>query len=425
MLSLVSACPALLHAQAPDSLRLGVLQREAEVADPRQRQYALLSTQSGLRLKDLSAERLPAISAHGHMQYQSETFQPRPVNGVNVFPTVPKDSYDGRLEVEQPIIDPSISPRRDVEKATLAQSEAGVRTEVYALREEVNQAFFSGALLAEEHRIIASTIADLEQRLEDTRVSVVEGAALPSDSQAIQAEILLRQQDQAGVEAQQKAALTKLAELVQHPLPDSAQFALPDLNQPEARARQGIDSLRARPEYQQFDRSRELLQRQADAISADLRPQLSAFGQAGYGRPGLNPISHDLHGYWLGGLEVKWAPWNWGTTGRQREALAYQSQIVATEEAAFTQRLVREIQDHLAEIERLTTAQALDDQIVTLREGVAMETGIRFHEGMVTASEYVDRSTELLQARLSRASHRVEQAQARAQLITTLGMEIP
>jgi outer membrane protein TolC len=415
-------------AQAPhgstDSLRLGVLQRQAEDADPRQRQFALLTRQTDLRLHNLSAERLPSFSAQAQAQYQSETLEVPQVGGNRLFPTPDKDSYDTRLSVEQSIFDPSIAKRRRVEQASLAQSQAGVRTELYSLRQEVNGAFFNGALLAEQRRIIATTMADLEARLVEARAGVKEGAALPSDTGIIQATLLLRQQDAAEVEAKARANMIKLNQLVQRSLPDSGQFIIPDLAQETAQARKGLDSLRARPEYQQFDRSRELLTRQEEALAADQQPRLSAFGQAGYGRPGLNPVDDTFHTYFIAGVQVKWAPWNWGSTERERQALAFQTQIVRSEEEAFTNRLTRQIQDDLADIDRLDTAQALDEQIVSLREGVAQETGIRFHEGVVTASEYVDRSTDVLQARLTRATHRVEQAEARARLLTLLGLEI-
>jgi hypothetical protein len=42
---------------------------------------------------------------------------------------------------------------------------------------------------------------------------------------------------------------------------------------------------------------------------------------------------------------------------------------------------------------------------------------------VVTASEYLDRNTELLDARFTQAAHRVELAQAGAKLLTTLGLE--
>jgi outer membrane protein TolC len=426
---LIAAAPPASAQQAPtappDSLRLGELHRQAVEGDPRQRQFALLAKQTELRLRNLSAERLPAISAEAQAQYQSDVFTaPAQPGGGAVFPSPSKDTYDSRISVDQSILDPTIGARQRVERAQLAESESEVRTALYDLRREVNDAFFSSALLAERGRIIGVTITDLEKQLQEASVRVREGAALPSDTAAIQATLLERRQDAAEVEADRQAALERLAQLVKRPVSGSDAFALPDLTEATVQARQGLDSLRIRPEYERFARTREVLARQQDAVSADQRPRLSAFGQAGYGRPGLNPISDSFDTYYLAGLKVKWAPWNWGSSGRERQAIAIQREIVASEEAAFTSRLTRDIQNDLADIDRLDAALALDDQIVSLRERVEAETGIRFREGVVTASEYVDRSTDVLEARLARATHRVEQVQARARFLTSLGLEI-
>ena len=61
---------------------------------------------------------------------------------------------------------------------------------------------------------------------------------------------------------------------------------------------------------------------------------------------------------------------------------------------------------------------------MSLREQVERSTELRLQEGVVTASEYLDRSAELLQARFARAGHQVELAQASARLLTTLGLEV-
>lgn len=427
-LGVLAAVPATAQ-QAPsgtmDSLRLGALQQDAVSGDPRGRQVDLLARQTQLRLRNLSAERLPSFSAEAQAQYQSDVFTaPAVAGGGTVFPSPSRDTYDGRLSVEQAILDPTIGVRQNVERAQLAESEAEVHTALYDLRREVNEAFFGAALLAERRRLIAATIGELDKQLQEAAVRVREGAALPSDTAAIQATLLERRQDAAEVDADRQAAVVRLTELVKRPLTGGEPLALPDLSEATARARQGLDSLRSRPEFEQFARSRDVLSRQGDAVSAERQPRVSAFGRAGYGRPGLNPISESFDTYYLFGVQVKWAPWTWGSSGREREALTLQRQIVASEEAAFVSRLTREVQGDLADMDRLDAALALDDQIVTLRERVEAETAIRFREGVVTASEYVDRSTDALEARLARATHRVEQVQARARFLTTLGLEI-
>jgi outer membrane protein TolC len=410
-------------ADGPDTLRLGPLQQQAVAGDPRQREFDLLARQTSLRLRNLSAERLPSLAAEGQAQYQSDVFSP-PGSLSGTFPSPSKDTYDGHLSLEQSILDPSIARRHNVETAGLAESEAEVRTALYGLRAEVNQAFFDAALLAERRRIIAATIAELEAQLRDARARVGAGTALPSDTAAIQATLLERRQDQEEVDANRRAALVRLTELVKRPIAESDVFALPELAEQTAIARHGLDSLRSRPEYEQFARTRDRLVREQEAVSADQQPRLSAFGRAGYGRPGLNPVGSSWDTYFVVGLQVRWAPWNWGSSGRERQAIALQRQIVSSEEEAFISSLTRSMQGDLANMDRLDAALALDDQIVALRESVEDETRLRFREGVITASEYVDRSTDVLEARLARATHRVEQVQARARFLTTLGLEI-
>ncbi len=423
-LALGAAVPARAQTGAQDSLRLGRLQAQAVAGDARQREFGLLAKQTELRLGNLSAERLPALAATAGGQYQSAVFGGGSLPAGLSFATPSRDTYDSRLEVEQSLFDPTRSPRRGVEQAKLAESEAGVKTALYSLRQEVNESFFNAALLTERSRIIAASIADLDQRLQETRVRVREGEALPGDAAAIQATLLERRQEQQQVEADRRAALARLTELTRQPLAADAPIALPDLCEETEQARQGLAQLRSRPEYEQFDRTRDRLAREQTVLSAELRPSVSAFGRAGYGRPGLNPVSDQFDRYYVLGLQVKWAPWNWGTTQRDRGVLAVQQRIVAAEEAAFTSELVRSIQSDVADIDRLDGALGLDDQIVALRQGVEDETRLRLREGVVTASEYLDRSTDVLQARLTRAQHQVEQVQARARLLTTLGLEI-
>jgi outer membrane protein TolC len=182
--------------------------------------------------------------------------------------------------------------------------------------------------------------------------------------------------------------------------------------------------VRARPEYLQFSSARDRLARQQDLATAQDRPRMSAFARAGYGKPGLNFISDRFETYWLAGTQLQWKAWTWGTANREREALAVQQQITQADEAAFTDGLRRAVEGDLATIDGLATVLGLDDRIVTLRESIERGTQSRFREGVVTAADYLDRSTELLEARFARAGHRVDLAQASARFLTTVGLEV-
>jgi hypothetical protein len=86
-------------------------------------------------------------------------------------------------------------------------------------------------------------------------------------------------------------------------------------------------------------------------------------------------------------------------------------------------RCDKELWRHREDALNRTLALALDDRIIALREEIERSMHARFQERVVTAAEYLERSTELLQARFARAGHRVELAQASARFLTTLGLE--
>lgn len=427
--ALALAWPGSLLAQQDtrprDSLRLAILQAEAVQHDPRGAQIDLLASQTKLQLATIGANWLPAVSLSAQAQYLSDVPQvPLGATGGVDLPAPPHDNYDAQLGIRQQLFDPTMGARRNVTRAQLAESQARVRSTLFTLRDRVNESFFTALLMQAQRDELEAGITGLEAQLGVARDRVRLGAALPSASAVLEAEVLRRRQSLAEVSDRRAAALAVLGDLTGQVVPDSAALALPDLGASVARARPELDTLRGRPEYDQFARSRDLLGRQAASLSAEDRPQVSAFGRTGYGRPGLNPLATEFEDYWLAGVKVEWRPWNRGTTRRHREELAIQQQIVTTEEDAFTESLRRGVVTSLAEIDRLEHTRAADEEIVGLREHILGETRARFGEGVITSAEFVDRETEALTARLARATHSVQLSQARAQLLTLVGLEV-
>jgi outer membrane protein TolC len=408
----------------PPPLQLGELQQAAVDADPRLRELQLYQTQSELRLANITAEKKPAISVDALTQFQSDVPTPPPLvpNGQPLF-VPPKGNLDASVKIEQRLLDPTLDARVAVEKARVAESQARVRTALFELRQDVNDAFFAAARLQEQSGALAATIAELEARLRETTTRVREGVALPADAAAVEAALLQRRQDEDALRANRQAALVRLSNLTARDLAENTVLAAPDLSRAVADARRQGPS-RERPEFVQFDRTRERLAREQDAAVNQDRPRLSAFARGGVGRPGLNFIDDEFQFYGIVGMQLHWNAWSWGSSARERDAIGLQQQIIAAEEAAFVKEVARATGMDTAAIDRLQRAVELDDRIVELREQIVRTTETRFREGVVTASEYVERSSDLLAARFARAGHRVELAEAGARLLTTLGLEV-
>lgn len=426
---LAIVAPVVMQAQQPvpshTVVQLSTLQDRALQNDPRTEQFELLKSQSSLRMSDIHAGRLPQIGATAQGQYQSQvvTLPFRLPDGVAV-PGTPHDTYDASLMLQESLYDPTVGARRGVERASLAASQASLRTSLYSLRKNVNDAYFAALLQQARNAEQQLALRDLQAHYAVAQSRVAEGTALPSEADMLAAELVKGRQAIAALAASRAAAVTQLRDLTGAAISVSDTLALPDLAAAVARARSELDTIRSRPEYAQFARSRDLVQEQQASLATEDLPRISAFGRTGYGRPGLNPLSRDFQGYWLAGVKLEWSPWNWGTTRRDRESLTLQNQIVATDEAAFQRDVARNATTQLSTIDQLAGTLAADDTVIALRERILRETDARYQEAVITSAEYIDRETDLLNARLTRATHRVQLAQARANFLTSLGLEV-
>lgn len=424
-LAALACAPAGAWAAAPaqaDTLRLGALQDAAVRRDPRAAQALLQSRATELRLRNLDAERLPRLLLRGEAATQSEVASlPIQLPGGAEPPRPPRSRIEAALEAQYTLWDGGVTAgRRALERARLQAAHAQLAAQLYPLRMEVTEAFFGAFLLQERMAEAGTLIDDLEARLTLVRAQVRAGAALPGDTAALRAELLGAEQQRAELAAERRAALAVLARLTGTEAGEGDVLALPALD-----GGMGTEEVPGpHPQYAVFAAERARLEREDALVRAGTRPQVSAFGSLAYGRPGLAQFREDLHEYWMGGVRVQWRPWDWGAAGREREVLQVQRRIVDTEEAAFTDRLGRDVQDELQAAARLREALATDDRIVALREQVERQARAQLEERAITPAAYVDARTDLQEARLARQRHRVELARARARYLTTLGIEI-
>src|SRR5207302_8537843 len=98
---------------------------------------------------------------------------------------------------------------------------------------------------------------DLEARLRETEARVREGAALAGEAAAVEATLLGRRQQQEEARSSRRASLSRLGRLTGRSIGDDATLAIPDVQAAVADARSRLDALRSRPEYEQFQRTRD------------------------------------------------------------------------------------------------------------------------------------------------------------------------
>ena len=266
-LSLALAAPsAIAQAPAQDTIRLGTLQAGAARRDPRARELDLLIAQVRLRQRNLDMERRPSLTVESQAQYQSEVARiPIALPGGAAPPIPPHDTYDAKIVAQQRLYDPTLAPRRAVEDAQSSEAISRLRATLYGVRQTVNDLYFASLRAQSQIAELETSIIDVEAQLRVADARMREGQALPSEAMAIRAELLRRHQSVAEFAASRRSTLDVLADLTGRPLDTLAVLALPDGGTEVASAREALAGVRARPEYEQFARSRDVLYRQGDA----------------------------------------------------------------------------------------------------------------------------------------------------------------
>lgn len=420
---------AQTSSRSADTVFLDALQRAAEATDRRVAQIEILTAQSALRLHTIRNERLPSLSGSATAQYISDVASISSVLGGGTLPggiqipTPYHDQYDASVTARQPIFDATRAKRVAVENAQTAESSARIRAALWQQRQLVNDAFFAVQLYDVQLKSIEAAVSDLTSRRTAAQQRVDAGSSLPSEVMMLDAELMRRSQSRSELEIQRNAIREVLSALAGAEISTNATLAVRAESAVET-ANTDARAFQSRPEYQQFARTRELINTRSAELSARDLPRVSAFGRLGYGRPGLNPLGRSFDAYWNAGLQLEWSPFNYGRTKRELQSQQLQTQIVSSEEDTFTESLKRAAIAQRGQIAALQQSLPMDDSIVSLRERVLRETRLRFDEGEITSADYIARLTELLAAQLDRDARRVRLNEARARYLTTIGREV-
>ncbi|MBL7960702.1 TolC family protein [bacterium] len=400
-----------------DTLKLEECYQKAMEQFPLSKQIKLYDNILELRLSNLNAKYLPEPILNAQTSYQSD---------VSVFPislpsvTIPvqhKDAYQVSLVTNQLVYDFGlISNQKGVEKAQTALDKKSVEVELYKLKTQVNEAFFSVLLLQEKERSLRLTDEDVRTKLTSIRSKVKNGTILPSNADILESELLKIAQTVAETKANKMAAIDVLSQLLDLPLEEPLTLAIPY----DVTAGGSILTLK-RPEFAAFDLSRKKIDRSIELTGRRNLPKISAFLQLSYARPGINAFDNTFQKYYIAGLRASWTFWNWNTDSRDKEILKQQQLIISTQEEAFTKNISIAAQKNLSEIDKLQELIKLDRDIIALRKKVTQQLSSQLDNGVVTSSEYLTELNAEHQASLTLESHKIQLIKAQKDYLITIG----
>lgn len=407
--------PALAFAQTPLTLQQAYDLAQANY--PVIRQKDLLAKTSTLAVSNLGKAYLPQVSLSAQASYQSDVTRiPVSLPGLSIDPPS-KDQYKVLADVSEVLYDGGITrEQQQQQRLATAVEQQKLDVELYQVKTRINQLFL-GILYADAQlKQVELVKADLQTGIHRVEAQVNNGVAFRSNLAMLQAELLKAEQRAIEWNGARTGLINSLAEFTGKPLDAATVFELPTQDSTES------DSIR-RPELQLYAKQTASLQQQDRLITARNKPKASVFVQGGYGRPGLNLLKNDFDFYYIGGIRINWSLGNLYTAKKERESIALNRQIIATQQENFLLTTNTQLAQLRADIDKYRLLCASDGSIIQLRKTVTDAAKAQLENGVITATDFLRQVNEEDQARQQLIIHTIQLLQSRINYRTLTGQQ--
>lgn len=379
---------------------------------PLAKQTNLIKQKSDYEIEALTKAKLPSIYLNAQATYQSDVIGlPTPMPGIE---PLNKDQYRATLDVNQLIYNGGmVEANAKLKEAQSLTQQQQVAVNLYQLKSRINYSYMMILLWQEQNRLLISKKNTISEKISEVKSGVKNGAILPSSEQVLEAELLKLEQALTENSFQRIKELQNLASLTATSFEPSTILEKPNTN---------LETNGIRPELQFFESQQTQIEASKNVISKSNLPKLNAFGQAGFGNPGLNILDNSFQDFYMVGLKLNWNVFDWNKSKNDKQALDIAKQIVTTEKETFETNNQMQLNEVKSEILKMETIIKTDLQIIQLREKVVQSSDSQLRNGVITSSDYVTELNHLFDAKTNQKVHETQLELAKINYQTIKGI---
>ncbi len=400
---------------AQETVTLEQCQTWARENHPALKQLDLYRQIVELKNENNTTSYLPQLNLNGQATYQSDVTK----IGISLpnmkIPTVDKDQYKFYLDLKQTIWDGGLSKAKELlNNAENAGNLQQTEVELYQVKEKVNQFFFTSFLIQENLKIMEKKTETLNERKKILESAVNNGMVLSADLDQLLAELIKTEQTVIELKSNKETVLYALSILTGKTTEQFKNLVLPvestDSNSPLKR-----------PEMDLFSKQNEFLSANSELLQKQRNPKLFGFGQAGYGKPGLNMLNNSFDTYYMVGLGFSWNVFDWKTTSRQKQIIKLQQDMVQTKQDAFVRNIDLATDQQNKQINQIGELLKTDQQLITVRERITKTSASKLENGTITTADYIQDLNAETTARLMLETHKIQLKEAWIKLANIRG----
>lgn len=374
---------------------------------PLSKQTGLLEQKTTYEIDALYKGKLPKVDLNAQATYQSDVIGlPATLSGIE---SLNKDQYRATLDVNQLIYNGGIiDANTKLKEAQVKTQQQQVEVNLYQLKNRINQYFFSALLLQEKKALLIAKDQLLVSKIQEVKSGVKNGAILPASELVLEAETIKIKQQLIEIKFEIIKMLQNLSELTFTKIDSETILMQPNISVTNT---EGF-----RPELAFYDLQNKQIEFSKSILSKSTLPKINAFGQAGYGNPGLNMLDNSFQSFYMVGLKANWNVFDWGKNKKDKKALDITKEIILSEKETFELNNKIELQQVDSEIKKMEQLLLSDIEMVQTREKIVKSSDIQMKNGVITTSEYLTEFTNLFEAKNNLKTHEVELSLAKSNL---------
>lgn len=393
----------------------------AAVATPLSGEGALYSEMSSLHNQNLASAWLPSLDLNGSFSYQSDVADITKMLGSiplppGSLPSIPHEQYRATFDVSQVMWDGGVTrSARAVEQVVNELNMKQNEADVYRLREQVNNYYFSILLVSGHMEVTGFLISDLDGRIKEASSGVANGVVTPVTLDVLKAEKIKAGQQLTELTRRRESLVSVLEQITGITGLQDASFQLPEITI-------SGDEIIDNPDMRLIELRSRQLEVSRDLLRSQRMPRAFGFAQAAYGNPpGTNFFSETADFYYSVGAGFKWNIFDWNKNSNERKSLSIQQQLIDIRRSATEESLQRLLTVKMAEISALREAAEQDDELINIRKKIAGVAASQLENGTITATQYLTELNNEKQAVISAAIRQISISRAEADYIYITG----
>jgi outer membrane protein TolC len=382
---------------------------------PLAKQQGLLKKQNDFDLAIIKTEKLPQLDFLAQASYQSDvTSIPIVIPNTTIEPPN-KDQYKAAVSVNQLIYNGGMTDASmDLKSASLKTQQKQIEVNLYQLKEQVNQLYFSILLLQENSALLTAKKTQLKTTLKEVKAGVKYGMLLPASDNVLEVELHKIEQQFTEIDITKIILIETLSQLIGQKISTTVILENIEISN-------NLESEIKRPELDLFQLQKEQIEASELLIAKKNSPKLLGFATGGYGNPGLNMLDNSFQTYYMAGIKLNWNIFDWNASKKQRKSLKINKEIIDNHQEIFKLNTIIELNQHQSEITKISNFIESDKTIIELQKKILQSADSQLKNGVITAAAYITELTNLYEAENNLSLHRIQLLLAKTNYNTTLG----